>query len=50
MGINLKKFFTQSEENDVFSNNGDEFYEIKTDISKFFRGKKIVDFSQKKAL
>lgn len=42
MGINLKKFFTQSEENDVFSNNGDEFYEIKTDDLMADGGSKMI--------
>jgi FtsZ-interacting cell division protein YlmF len=42
MGINLKKFFTQSEENDVFSNNGDEFYEIKTDDLMAEGGSKMI--------
>ena len=31
MGLNLKKFFVATEENDIFSNTGDEYYEIKTD-------------------
>lgn len=42
MGLNLKKFFTQSEENDVFSNNGDEFYEIKTDDLMAEGGSKMI--------
>lgn len=29
MGLNIKKIFSTEPENDVFSNSGDEFYEIK---------------------
>ena len=31
MGLNFKKFFVDTGENDIFSNTGDEYYEIKTD-------------------
>lgn len=44
MGLNLKKFFVANEENDVFSNTGDEYYEIKTDdlMSEGENGSKMI--------
>ena len=44
MGLNLKKFFVANEENDIFSNTGDEYYEIKTDdlMSENENGSKMI--------
>lgn len=41
MGLNIKKFFA-SNDDDVFSNNGDEFYEIKTDELLSDGGSKMI--------
>ena len=42
MGLNIKKIFSTEPENDVFSNSGDEFYEIKTDELLSDGGSKMI--------